>query len=257
MLIAPLKRPKISTAISATLYSSLIFAPFVHHNYAGYMAYCGQATNARPAWCYKAIPLIYTHVQAKYWNGGIFKYWTLQQLPNILLGLPPILLIYAFGYWHLKSAFLSLVPSEAPEDAKSPWANPALTPHVLHGIFTASLLLFASHTQITLRLAASMPVVYWAAAWLWTHTDSCAASKIDKLGSRSGSGENVETSDDDELELVAPVAEDVSEGDPQTGHGRHGTYNYKYRTWAKAWVYWSAIWGAVSVVLWAAFLPPA
>ncbi|KAJ2970795.1 hypothetical protein NUW54_g12651 [Trametes sanguinea] len=77
--------------------------------------------------------------------------------------------------------------------------TPAIAPHVIHGLIFCLLLLFASHTQIVLRQAASMPLTYWAAAWLLVERP--------KLG--------------------------------------------------KWWVGWSVIWGAVSCILWAAFLPPA
>jgi phosphatidylinositol glycan class V len=63
----------------------------------------------------------------------------------------------------------------------------------------SATLLFASHTQIVLRLAASMPIIYWAAAWLLL----------------------------------------------------------EHPKWGRAWVTWSVLWGAVSILLWGAFLPPA
>jgi phosphatidylinositol glycan class V len=46
-------------------------------------------------------------------------------------------------------------------------SSPSLTPHAIHAVVFAFFLLFASHTQITLRLAASMPFTYWAAAWIY------------------------------------------------------------------------------------------
>lgn len=199
LLILPRRAPRISTLIYATLLSALVFAPFVYHNYTGYVAFCIENPSTPPEWCSKIIPSIYTYVQARYWGTGFLKYWTLQQLPNILLGAAPLALLYLFGFWHLKAAYNS---------DPSPFASLTLTPHVLHALFMASVLLFASNTQIVLRLAPAMPVLYWAAAWLWTHT---------------------------------------------VDNGR----SFKYRSWALAWVYWSAIWGSISIVLWVAFLPPA
>ena len=186
------KRPTPTSFIYAATLSALVFAPFVYHNYTGYATFCLGITSNHPAWCQTRFPLIYTHVQVKYWNTGLFKYWTLQQLPNFLLAAPPLALIYTFGIWHLQAAI---------RRSESPFASLKLTPHVLHALFTATILLFASHTQITLRLAAAMPTLYWGATWLWT--------------------------------------------DPS------------HVFWAKAWVYWSAMWGAISLVLWTAFLPPA
>ncbi|KAF6760027.1 GPI mannosyltransferase 2 [Ephemerocybe angulata] len=199
ILINPEKPASVSSLVRATALTALVFAPFVYHNHTGYASFCIDNPHSPPEWCSRFIPSIYTHVQEKYWDNGLFKYWTLQQLPNILLGVPPLALIYSFGFWHLNAAYHRL---------PSPFASVSLTPHVLHAIFMASVLLLASNTQIILRLAASMPVLYWAAAWLWTHS---------------------------------------------TDDGK----TFKFRSWGKAWIYWSAIWGSVSIVLWVAFLPPA
>ncbi|KAG6892975.1 hypothetical protein C0992_011694, partial [Termitomyces sp. T32_za158] len=52
---------------------------------------------------------------------------------------------------------------------------------------------------IVLRLAAALPTLYWAAAWLFVSANP----------------------------------------------------------WAKVWIWWSVLWGTISLGLWTAFLPPA
>lgn len=74
-----------------------------------------------------------------------------------------------------------------------------IDPHAIHATILCLILLVASHTQIVLRLAGSMPFTYWAAAWL--------------------------------------VLE--------------------HPTLGRLWVTWSLLWGAISIVLWSTFLPPA
>jgi phosphatidylinositol glycan class V len=42
-----------------------------------------------------------------------------------------------------------------------------LTAHAIHALVLTCILLIASHVQIALRLAASLPFTHWAAARLW------------------------------------------------------------------------------------------
>ncbi|OSD00408.1 glycosyltransferase family 76 protein [Trametes coccinea BRFM310] len=198
-------------ALYAVMLCSCAVSFFVYHQYRAYELFCsGQATPA--PWCASFPPSIYGYVQAKYWNVGFLRYWTVQQLPNFLLGTPPLALLIAFTLRYTHLAFLprlfAFFSSTAPERrsaggtreaGRSPFLTPAIAPHVIHGLVLCLLLLFASHTQIVLRQAASMPLTYWAAAWFLVER-------------------------------------------PRMGR------------W---WVGWSVVWGAVSCVLWAAFLPPA
>ncbi|PIL32605.1 hypothetical protein GSI_05308 [Ganoderma sinense ZZ0214-1] len=203
--------------------SAMVLSPFLYLQYGAYRVFC-LGDSKHPPWCDTFPPSIYTYVQSKYWNVGLLRYWTPQQLPNFVLGAPPLALLFAYTLHYLRSAFLprlhalvsspssspasSLDPSEksgddtgAPSSARTPSAflHPSLAPHVVHALIMVLLLLFASHTQIILRVAASMPCIYWAAAWLLVER-------------------------------------------PALGR------------W---WIGWSIVWGAVSCVLWAAFLPPA
>ena len=196
---------------SAAFLSAFTFSPFVYQQYSAYTLFCTSPSEHAP-WCASFPPSIYTYVQAKYWNSGLLLYWTPQQLPNFALAAPPLALLIAFSLTHLRTALtprlacLLLSSSRAhtarrPPDPhpRSPFLRPALTPHAIHALAMAALLLFASHTQIALRLVAALPLTYWAAAWL----------------------------------LV------------------------EHRRWGARWVAWSVVWGALSCVLWAAFLPPA
>ncbi|KAI8976384.1 GPI mannosyltransferase 2 [Trametes punicea] len=167
----PLRRVLYASALC-----SLACAFFVYHQYHAYRIFC-TGTAARARWCDAVPPSIYTYVQAKYWNVGFLRYWTLQQLPNFLLGAPPLLLLFTFTLRYVRLALiprlitLALGPTSVSgppnhNGAQPPFLSPSIAPHVIHALIHALLLLFASHTQIVLRLAASMPLTYWAAAWL-------------------------------------------------------------------------------------------
>ncbi|KAI0958319.1 hypothetical protein AcV7_004170 [Taiwanofungus camphoratus] len=200
----------------AVVLTSIMLLPFVAHQYAAYRSFC-QLTATSAPWCTSFPPSIYSHVQAKYWDVGFLRYWSWQQLPNFIISAPVLLLLLTYAASYIRDAFIprlcAFLPSKGikPENSSgsrrssarlqstSPFLAPSLAPYVIHALFVTLLLLFAAHTQIILRLAASMPVTYWAAAHL----------------------------------LVEKPA------------------------WGSRWVAWSVVWGAVSLVLWTTFLPPA
>ena len=181
----------------ALFLTSLVFSPMIYHQYSGYRVFCQEADTPAP-WCSNLPPSIYTYVQSKYWNVGFLRYWTSQQLPNFLLAAPALVLLSYYSTQSVRS-FAGRLFDQAQLRKPSHFEPLSLAPHGIHAFAFTSILLFASHTQIILRFAASLPFTYWSAARL----------------------------------LVE--------------HPRLG----------KWWIGWSVVWGAVSLVLWWAFLPPA
>lgn len=169
----------------------------IYHQYSGYRIFCRE-TNTPASWCSNFPPSIYTYAQSQYWNVGLLRYWTPQQIPNFLLAAPVLVLLSYYSTQSVRSFTNRLFYRTQPRKP-SPFEPLSLAPHGIHAFVFTSILLFASHTQIILRFAASIPFTYWSAARL----------------------------------LVE--------------HPRLG----------KWWVGWSVVWGAVSLILWSAFLPPA
>ncbi|KAF8894928.1 hypothetical protein CPB84DRAFT_1782666 [Gymnopilus junonius] len=164
-------QPTTRALLESILLTSIIIAPFVVYHLYTFTLFCLDTSATTPEWCDRAFPSIYSYVQAKYWNIGFLRYWTPSQLPNFLIAAPTILLICAFSFHHLKETRVFTVTADSTEH---PFENPSITPHVIHALILTSILVFASHTQIILRLAASMPLVYWAAAWLFLEHPSWA-----------------------------------------------------------------------------------
>ncbi|KAL0956090.1 hypothetical protein HGRIS_002258 [Hohenbuehelia grisea] len=244
MLVEPFMRTRkmpIKKLVHATGLTALVFAPFVQHNLSAYALFCssdsGQAD--RPIWCDRLIPSVYTHVQGKYWDSGPFRYWTLSQLPNFALAAPVLVLLYAWSiahlrhvaphYWRVASINTTTknqrrLPGTPINPPIDPFLQPSLTPHAIHAFVTASTLLFSANTQIALRLAAALPAVYWAAAWLYWRT-----------------------SEREEVKMVRDVRSDARETSQPKSRWQS----------SKCYITWSMVWGALSIVLWAGFLPPA
>ncbi|KAF8160984.1 glycosyltransferase family 76 protein [Crassisporium funariophilum] len=164
LLVQPLldrKMPGPKPIRECLAYTTIVFTPFVYHHYAAYVAFC-STPESTAEWCSRMPPSIYTYVQSKYWNSGFLLYWTMNQLPNFLIAAPTLALMSVFAASHL----LQTRPKAMHTAQTRRFANPSLVPYAIHTIVLCFILLFASHTQIVLRLAASMPLVYWAAAWL-------------------------------------------------------------------------------------------
>ena len=144
------------------LCSLVSLAGFAWWQYSAWEQYCTSQTPEQ--WCSNRLPLIYSHVQTKYWynpytlitylrNNGFLRYWTTNQLPNFLIASPHLLLsAFTFSnHLRLKPSFHTFL------------SNP-LTPHVL-ALAGMSFLLFTSmHVQIATRVLTAFPALYWYVA---------------------------------------------------------------------------------------------
>ncbi|KAH9849114.1 GPI mannosyltransferase 2 [Lenzites betulinus] len=162
-----------SRVLYAAVLCTVAISPFIYYQYHAYTLFC-LGSGSPALWCNSVPPSIYTYVQARYWNVGFLRYWTLQQLPNFLLGAPPLALLFVFTLHYTRSALIPHLltfafpssPSSSLRQKPSLFLPQSIAPHAIHALILSALLLFASHTQIVLRTAASMPLTYWAAAWL-------------------------------------------------------------------------------------------
>lgn len=158
--------------MQALTLSLLVFTPFLVHQYDAYRIFCSDSSpDIRPPWCLDTFPLIYGYVQAKYWDVGFLRYWTLSQAPNIALAIPVLTVILSLCVFHLWNGGLPHLklrrsPTNHGAQRQSLFLRASLTPHALHAVVFSMVLLFASNTQIALRATSAMPVTYWAGAWL-------------------------------------------------------------------------------------------
>uniref|UniRef100_A0A6G1S9J4 GPI mannosyltransferase 2 n=1 Tax=Aceria tosichella TaxID=561515 RepID=A0A6G1S9J4_9ACAR len=108
----------------------------------------------RPFWCDNIVPHPYGHVQAKYWNVGLFKYYEIKQLPNFLLAMP-ISYIVLVGSLRSSRQFTKTFISSFKEQLA----------YYMHTIFITLLCSVSINIQVITRLvASSCPAVYWICA---------------------------------------------------------------------------------------------
>jgi len=86
---------------------------------------------------------------------------------------PPLFLLLWSAITHLKTTIpAALFPDaeakrrKVQQQAPSVFVNLSTIPHAIHALIFSLLIVLTSHVQIILRLAASMPFLYWSAARL-------------------------------------------------------------------------------------------
>jgi len=153
--------------LTVLLFCAMTFFPFGFFQIWAFTRLCP----GRP-WCNAPVPLAYSFIQSHYWSVGLFRYWTLAQLPNFVLAAP----LLCLGVWGLyrymatapSLATVLLAPWRGTIRSAEPIARLELA-YVLHSAALLALLLFASHVQIVLRLGSpgGLPMLWWAAAALY------------------------------------------------------------------------------------------
>ncbi|EIW73174.1 hypothetical protein TREMEDRAFT_42227 [Tremella mesenterica DSM 1558] len=130
--------------VKGGIYSLIIISPFLIFQLYAYLSFCQNGTS-RP-WCHSHLPIAYSFVQKEYWNVGFLNYWDISQLPNLLISFPVIIISLHPTIKHL------FQPSTL---------SSRLIPFHLHHLIMTFLLIFSSHTQISLRVISGDPVVWW------------------------------------------------------------------------------------------------
>ncbi|KAI7274704.1 hypothetical protein KC352_g7983 [Hortaea werneckii] len=174
------------TRLFATLTSGISIAiGFTLPQIVAYTEYC-TPNNTRP-WCTAFPPSIYSFVQKEYWNVGLFRYWTLNNLPLFLLAAP-------LGYVMIATALSALLQTEKlytslAEKKIVETQNPhtiererRIFVHVLSRLAVPQLVLVglavtSFHVQILNRISSGYVVWYFMLA-VWIQMDSDALETV-------------------------------------------------------------------------------
>ncbi|RMX77082.1 hypothetical protein D0869_10152 [Hortaea werneckii] len=169
------------TRLFATLIAGgLIAVGFTLPQIVAYTEYCTNG-NTRP-WCTALPPSIYSFVQKEYWDVGLFRYWTLNNLPLFLLAAP-------LGYLMIVTALSALLHTEGlytslTDKKVSETQNPhtierekRIFTHVLPRLAVPQLILVVMagtsfHVQILNRISSGYVVWYFMlAVWIYLEPD--------------------------------------------------------------------------------------
>jgi phosphatidylinositol glycan class V len=159
-------------------------------------------------------------------NVGLLNYWTLAQLPNLVIA-SPILSVSFYGVYRflLGNPIAPTQPTSVA--AVSSWT---LAPFYIVHLALTLLLTFSAHSQIALRLSVTDPVIWWTVASLAVRRDTGGARIARDAGGKAA---------------VAVKGDRPTQGMlVLTGFG-------------KVWVSWVVVYGAISIPLWAGHYPPA
>ncbi|KAF1911206.1 GPI mannosyltransferase 2 [Ampelomyces quisqualis] len=154
---------------------SIIAAGFVVPQYLAYAEFClGEHGSGSPPWCMRTIPSIYSWVQSHYWNVGLFRYWTLPNVPLFLMAAPMLWLLLISSVTVLRSYFQPPFRGRSVPHGSvtlGPKETSAIT-HDVPELALPQLVLAVTatttfHVQIVNRLASGYPTWYMmVATWL-------------------------------------------------------------------------------------------
>ncbi|KAI3528418.1 mannosyltransferase [Colletotrichum filicis] len=167
MILPPLLASPMSLKNIAALFGSvtgglLVATGSVVPQALAWLRYCSGASEAR-AWCERTVPSIYSFVQEHYWGVGLFRYWTLSNVPLFVLAAPVLGLLMVSG-WEVINRPSGLARSPTAEKQRQGQSG---TKSVLVGSMAAAQLLLAAlaittyHVQIITRIASGYAVWYW------------------------------------------------------------------------------------------------
>ena len=155
---------------------------FLLPQYIAYTEYCGDSDTDRRVWCKNTLPSIYTFVQDHYWyvsfsfdpscvdnhrNCGLFRYWTISNIPLLLLATPMFVILTTSGLWALKfnpEKLRRVMKNAKGTVSRNSTQGPVL--QVIRNLAVSQLMLVlltstTAHVQIITRISSAFPV------WLW------------------------------------------------------------------------------------------
>lgn len=155
------------------LFTLIVAAPLMIFSLYGYNKFCTNDIKER-IWCNSTVPMIYSHVQTKYWELGFLKYYKVQKIPNILLAIPCVILIYLPSYEYIKInilpvKYLELQPIKCRYCTKYKMVNDytkcTIFVFICHALFLLHFGLFFMHVEVITRMMmSSSPFIYWFVA---------------------------------------------------------------------------------------------
>ncbi|KAF2642614.1 GPI mannosyltransferase 2 [Massarina eburnea CBS 473.64] len=172
-LMNRLSRHELRSVLVTCVAGVFVAVGFVFPQYVAYQEYCttGHGHGITAPWCQRMIPSIYTWVQSKYWNVGLFRYWTLSNIPLFLLAAPMLCLLLQSSVAHLRYSRhnLSGIDGQNTDNKNSDSTQNRVPPDHLPQLALPQLVLAITattsfHVQIINRISSGYPIWYLSVA---------------------------------------------------------------------------------------------
>lgn len=167
--------------------SFIVILPYIAFQCYAWFRYCHSAElcmasesldclTADHEWCSSTVPSIYSYIQVKYWDNGLFNYWQAKKIPLFILATPTIVIclrtlrktVVDLSIGVMKSDFFGFRSAEA----GLPWAGAPMQiccwVHLT--ILSVFAILFMNIEVITRLVWSSSPLVYIYAAQIIQHS---------------------------------------------------------------------------------------
>nr|XP_002735639.1 PREDICTED: GPI mannosyltransferase 2-like [Saccoglossus kowalevskii] len=159
-----------------------------------------QNVHEQPSWCNNSPPIVYSHIQEKYWNNGLFKYYEWKQIPNFMLATPMVVFCswavwdYCRVRWNYIK-YLGLKPKKYKEDDDDKihigYYGDGVFVYLCHMIVLVVFgVLFMNVQVITRFISSSCPLFYWFAAAMTTPSTT-NSSEENNTSDNSSSRDNI------------------------------------------------------------------
>ncbi|TPX49451.1 hypothetical protein SeMB42_g01558 [Synchytrium endobioticum] len=142
---------------------ALVWCGMLGFQWYAYSSFCaGTSQSVRP-WCHKLLPFIYSFVQQHYWDVGLFNYYTVRQIPNFVIALPVVMIVYhaSITYASSNASLFWSLGLKTPKKQATGFPSPDALPYMYLLLFQTLLCLVMLHVQIMGRFLSSMPALYW------------------------------------------------------------------------------------------------
>lgn len=161
----------IKTLTKCLILCCVTVLPFFAFNYYGYVMFCYNNSSTKPEWCSSSLPLIYSHVQNRYWKVGFLNYFKWQKLPNFLLATPCVILMSSgiFSYLEVNRHEIAVLGLSQNGGVQKKVAcelhKLKVFQYIVHALFLLVFGIFFMHVEVITRfIMSSSPLPYWIAA---------------------------------------------------------------------------------------------
>ncbi|KAK1573855.1 mannosyltransferase [Colletotrichum navitas] len=183
LLTSPTGLTNLATLFGLVVGGLLVATGSVIPQALAWLRYCSGVSEARP-WCARTVPSIYTFVQEHYWGVGLFRYWTLSNVPLFILAAPVLGLLVISGCEVMTGmSGLTRTPmADKPVPQRDGTRSALVISMAAAQVLLAVLAITTYHVQIITRIASGYAVWYW-----WTAScllDNGADGKRQGLGGR-------------------------------------------------------------------------